>query len=38
MPLDQDAFRAKLTPVFEDAKKRFGAELLDRIAAAQKGC
>jgi tripartite ATP-independent transporter DctP family solute receptor len=35
---DQDAFRAKLTPVFEEAKKRFGAELLDRIAAAQTGC
>jgi tripartite ATP-independent transporter DctP family solute receptor len=35
---NQDEFRAKLTPVFEDAKKRFGTELLDRIAAAQKGC
>ncbi len=35
---NQDEFRAKLTPVFEDAKKRFGADLLERIAAAQKGC
>jgi len=35
---DQDAFRAKLAPVFDEAKKRFGAELLDRIAAAQTGC
>jgi len=35
---DQDAFRAKLTPVFDEAKKRFGAELLDRVAAAQTGC
>lgn len=35
---DQEAFRAKLTPVFDEAKKRFGAELLDRIAAAQTGC
>jgi tripartite ATP-independent transporter DctP family solute receptor len=35
---NQDEFRKKLTPVFDDAKKRFGAELLDRIAAAQKGC
>jgi TRAP-type transport system periplasmic protein len=35
---NQDEFRAKLTPVFEDAKKHFGAGLLDRIAAAQKGC
>ena len=35
---NQDEFRAKLAPVFEDAKKRFGAELLDRIAAAQKDC
>ena len=35
---NQDEFRAKLTPVFEEAKKRFGAELLDRIAAAQTGC
>jgi len=35
---DQDAFRAKLAPVFDEAKKRFGADLLDRIAAAQTGC
>jgi TRAP-type C4-dicarboxylate transport system substrate-binding protein len=35
---NQDEFRVKLTPVFEDAKKRFGADLLDRIAAAQNGC
>ncbi len=35
---NQDEFRAKLTPVFEDAKKRFGADLLDRITAAQTGC
>jgi tripartite ATP-independent transporter DctP family solute receptor len=35
---DQDAFRAKLAPVFDEAKKRFGPELLDRIAAAQTGC
>jgi tripartite ATP-independent transporter DctP family solute receptor len=35
---NQDEFRAKLTPVFDDAKKKFGAELFDRIAAAQKGC
>ena len=34
---NQDEFRAKLTPVFDEAKKRFGADLLDRIAAAQKG-
>ena len=35
---NQDEFRAKLQPVFDDAKKRFGADLLDRIGAAQKGC
>lgn len=35
---NQDEFRARLAPVFEDAKKKFGADLLDRIAAAQKGC
>jgi tripartite ATP-independent transporter DctP family solute receptor len=35
---NQDEFRAKLTPVFDEAKKRFGADLLDRIGAAQKGC
>jgi tripartite ATP-independent transporter DctP family solute receptor len=35
---NQEEFRAKLTPVFEDAKKRFGNELLDRISAAQQGC
>jgi tripartite ATP-independent transporter DctP family solute receptor len=35
---NQDEFRSKLAPVFDDAKKKFGAELLDRIAAAQKGC
>ena len=35
---DQAAFRARLTPVFDEAKKRFTPELLDRIAAAQTGC
>ena len=35
---NQEEFRAKLAPVFDDAKKRFGAELLDRIAAAQTSC
>ena len=35
---NQDEFRAKLTPVFDEAKKRFGGELLDRITAAQTGC
>jgi tripartite ATP-independent transporter DctP family solute receptor len=35
---NQDEFRAKLAPVFDDAKKRFGPALLDRIAAAQKDC
>jgi TRAP-type transport system periplasmic protein len=35
---NQDEFRARLTPVFEEAKKRFGQDLLDRIAAAQKNC
>jgi TRAP-type C4-dicarboxylate transport system substrate-binding protein len=35
---NQDEFRTKLAPVFDDAKKRFGTELLDRIAAAQKDC
>lgn len=34
----QDEFRTKLAPVFDDAKKRFGDELLNRIAADQKGC
>lgn len=33
-----DEFRAKLAPIFDDAKKQFGQDLLDRIAAAQKGC
>ena len=35
---DQAAFRARLAPVFDDAKKKFGAELLDQITAAQTGC
>jgi TRAP-type C4-dicarboxylate transport system substrate-binding protein len=35
---NQDEFRARLTPVFEDSKKRFGGELIDRIGAAQKNC
>jgi TRAP-type transport system periplasmic protein len=35
---NQEEFRARLTPVFDEAKKRFGQDLLDRIAAAQKGC
>lgn len=35
---NQEEFRARLTPVFDEAKRRFGQELLDRIAAAQKNC
>jgi len=35
---NQEEFRARLTPVFDEAKKRFGQDLLDRIAAAQTGC
>jgi tripartite ATP-independent transporter DctP family solute receptor len=35
---NQDEFRTKLAPVFDEAKKRFGGELLDRINAEQKGC
>jgi TRAP-type transport system periplasmic protein len=35
---NQDEFRARLTPVFDEAKRRFGQDLLDRITAAQKGC
>ena len=35
---NQDEFRARLTPVFEESKKRFGGELIERIAAAQKSC
>lgn len=35
---NQDEFRARLAPVFDTAKTRFGQELLDRIGAAQTGC
>lgn len=35
---NQDEFRAKLGSVFDAAKKRFGADLLERIGAAQNGC
>ena len=35
---NQAEFRAKLAPVFETAKKQFGQETLDRIAAAQTKC
>lgn len=31
-------FREKLTPLFEDARARFGEDLLDRIAAIQNSC
>jgi tripartite ATP-independent transporter DctP family solute receptor len=35
----QDEFKARLTPVFDDAKRQFGEELLARIAQAQSsGC
>ena len=33
-----DEFRARLTPVFDSARAKFGAELLDRIAKSQTGC
>lgn len=35
---NQDEFRARLAPVFDGAKTRFGQELLDRIAASQNKC
>ena len=35
---NQAEFRAKLAPVFDTAKTRFGQETLDRITAAQTGC
>lgn len=31
-------FREKLAPLFEDARARFGEDLLDRIAALQNSC
>jgi len=34
----QEEFRARLAPVFDTAKTRFGQELLDRIAASQGKC
>ena len=33
---NQDEFRTKLAPVFDDAKKRFGGEMLDRIARSKR--
>lgn len=34
----QDEFRARLAPVFDAAKTRFGQDMLDRIAASQTKC
>ncbi len=35
---DLDPFREKLTPLFEDARERFGEDLLNKIAALQNDC
>ena len=34
----QDEFKARLAPVFDAAKAKFGNELLDRIATSQTNC
>ena len=35
---DGAAFRTRLAPVLEEARKKYGAELLDRIGSAQQKC
>lgn len=35
---EQTPFREKVEPVFEEARKKFGAKLMERIAEGQNGC